>query len=374
MRIRKFATFLALAFVIGCANNNGVAIAGTTKSAEKSQNAAPTHISQTSINFKLVAPESDGQFHDGLLFSENADGTLMYFDSKGNKAFSLPDYITPSSDFYDQRAVVKSKKNNLYGYIDTKGNLTIPFQYEEAGTFSEGIAYVKAPGSSNVKLIDRAGKTISSVNNKYASDYIFKNHLALVYAPKGNKIGYINTSGNLVVPLKYTFGRGFSEGLAVIQSDKGLYGYVDAKGTEVIPTQYKRALDFSEGLAAVQNDKGKWGFIDKRGKAIIPFKYTGADGFSEGLASVNNERGMVGYINKTGALVIGYQKYNSAFKFKEGIALVGIESGSNGKFGYIDHKGKLLTKLEYKKESSSFNNGYAVAIKTSGNAFILKKI
>ncbi|MEC0089587.1 WG repeat-containing protein [Paenibacillus macquariensis] len=42
---------------------------------------------------------------------------------------------------------------------------------------------------------------------------------------------------------------------------------------------------------------------------------------------------------------MGYQKYNRAFPFKEGFALVGVETTSDpsGKFGYIDRQGKLLT-------------------------------
>ncbi|OAB44378.1 WG repeat-containing protein [Paenibacillus glacialis] len=92
----------------------------------------------------------------------------------------------------------------------------------------------------------------------------------------------------------------------------------------------------------MQNTKGKWGFVDRFGKVVIPFKYDNADSFSEGLAIVYNGQGKIGFINKKGALVIGYQKYNCAFPFKEGFALVGVatKSDPSGKFGYINHQGK----------------------------------
>jgi cell division GTPase FtsZ len=94
-----------------------------------------------------------------------------------------------------------------------------------------------------------------------------------------------------------------------------------------------------------------------------------------GLALVQNSKGMYEYIDKTGKMVIDYQKYTRAFDFSNGIALVGIGTNSDpsSKFGYIDRQGKLLTKLEYRVESSSFQDGYAVAIKTEGKGIILSK-
>ncbi|WP_149096054.1 WG repeat-containing protein [Paenibacillus terrae] len=345
----------------------------TTSTGFASSNTPTLEVSQTPLDYSMVIPESDGNFHDGLLFAEQSNGSLVYYNAKGKEAFTLPDYISPVSDFNEQRALVKNNKTNLYGFINTKGQLAIPCQYTDAGNFSEGLAHVITADNKSDFLIDRTGKTVTRLTQKYSSDYHFTYGLALVYNPKGDKIGFINKKGQLAIPYHYATSRGFYEGLALVKSSKGMYGYIDTTGKVVIPLQYKSGGDFSEGLAAVQNTKGQWGFINKLGKNVIPFRYTDANYFSEGLAAVYNQNGKVGFIDPKGKLVIVYQKYTRAESFKEGIALVGVGTNSDGKFGYIDRQGKLLTKLQYLNISSSFANGYAVASKEQGIAFLLTK-
>ncbi|MBD7968228.1 WG repeat-containing protein [Paenibacillus gallinarum] len=330
-------------------------------------------VSKTFLDHNIARPQSDGSFHNGLLLSEQSDGTLIYNNTKGNKAFHLPDNVKLMSDFYEQRALVQNKETKLYGYINTKGKLAIPCQFTEAGYFSEGVSHVTLANTNQQELIDRTGKIISHFLKKYDSDFYFSNGLAMVTDPKSNKNGFINTLGELTIPFDYTYARGFSEGFSLVQNNKGQYGYIDTSGKVIIPFQYKSGGSFSEGLASVQNNKGKWGFINKKGKVIIPFRYDNASDFSEGLAVVYNSSGKVGFINKKGKLVIGYQEYNNASNFKEGIALVGIGTNSDGKFGYIDRYGNLLTKLEYRAESSSFNGGYAIAVTSPSKSVILKK-
>ncbi|KUP21964.1 WG repeat-containing protein [Paenibacillus sp. DMB5] len=96
----------------------------------------------------------------------------------------------------------------------------------------------------------------------------------------------------------------------------------------------------------------------------------------EGPANVYNSAGKAGFINTAGKLVIGYQKYNHAFPFHEGVALVGISDQTGRKadrYGYINTSGKLLTKLIYTRESSPFNGGYAVGVTDIGTGYILSK-
>ncbi|MEK4734450.1 WG repeat-containing protein [Paenibacillus sp. FSL L8-0641] len=334
-------------------------------------------VSKTALDYNVARPLSDGAFHDGLLAAETSAGNLVYYNTKGEKAFSLPAELKPIGDFHEQRAVVKNTKTNLYGYINTKGTLVIPCQYTEANFFSEGKAKVTIADTKENAIIDRTGKTLSHFKENGESEYVFTDGLALAYAPNTGKIGFVNASGQLEIPYQYKYSRGFSNGLAIVQNSKGLYGYINTAGKEVIPPQYQSGGDFSEGLAPVQNTKGKWGFINKQGKVAIPFKFTDAQDFSEGLASVKNAKNEVGFIDKTGALVIKYQqKFDVTSPFKEGLALVGKQtqsSVSDGKFGYINRQGQLLTKLEYRSESSSFSNGYAVAFIKPGKAFIISK-
>lgn len=55
--------------------------------------------------------------------------------------------------------------------------------------------------------------------------------------------------------------------------------------TEVITPQYEYVRGFSEGLSAVYKE-GKWGYINEAGQTVIDFKYDAAYSFSEGKALV----------------------------------------------------------------------------------------
>ena len=95
------------------------------------------------------------------------------------------------------------------------------------------------------------------------------------------------------------------------------WGFIDNTGNLVIPYKYDRADGFIEGLAAVSIN-GKWGFIDKNDSIVIPFKYTYIDGFSTtGFAMVNIDD-KYGFIDRKGTEVVPleYTKEEAIQKFK----------------------------------------------------------
>ena len=69
-----------------------------------------------------------------------------------------------------------------------------------------------------------------------------------------------------------------------VKQDKK-WGYIDKTGQIIIPFKFDGAHDFSEGLAAV-NIEEKTGYIDKTGKFVIQPRFISGFSFSEGLAVV----------------------------------------------------------------------------------------
>ena len=165
------------------------------------------------------------------------------------------------------------------------------------------------------------------------------------------KWGYVNKSGNLVIPLRYDFAYEFSEGRARIESNNK-YGYIDINGREIIPAKYDSGYSFSEGFALVKLDF-KSGFIDKSGREVIPLKYDEASSFSEGLAAVNTG-GKWDFIDTTGRKVIQNLYYGNIRSFSEGLAAMSFRN----KFGFINKTGKVKIPFKY-NDVDSFSEGLA---------------
>ena len=259
------------------------------------------------------------------------------------------------------------------------GEVVIPFKYDNALNFSEGLAAVELNGKWG--FINKSGKEVIPL--KYDSIRSFSEGFAAVKL--SDKWGYINKSGKEVIPLKYDYVENFSKGLAevvlngitikinksdknvtpsiygrrskygnVLEFNEGLapvmslfkWGYINKSGKEVTPLKYDHALGFSEGLAAVEINN-KWGYVNKSGKEVIPLKYYYAGGFSEGLAIVLLN-GKWGYINKSGKEVIPL-KYDRTEDFRKGLASVEL----NGKWGYVNKSGKEVIPVKYDTVSYS---------------------
>jgi hypothetical protein len=57
------------------------------------------------------------------------------------------------------------------------------------------------------------------------------------------------------------------------------FGYINQSGEQVIPAKYKKAGFFYYGIARVMNDKNLYGFINEKGEQVVPFRFHNAQEF-----------------------------------------------------------------------------------------------
>jgi hypothetical protein len=163
---------------------------------------------------------------------------------------------------------------------------------------------------------------------------------------------------------KYCKVHSFSDGLAVVRSiHERKWGFIDETGNEVIPCKYDSANSFSDGIAVVGISEWdrykqdfesyeqfdchigerfiKWGCIDKFGKEIVPCKYLFFHDFSDGLALV-----AFGEIKPVGVrhITMGYME---------------VEYYDNYKYGFVDKSGKEVIPCIY-DYAADFSNGRAM--------------
>ncbi|WP_447748284.1 WG repeat-containing protein [Pseudomonas nicosulfuronedens] len=106
--------------------------------------------------------EVHGEFsREGLLLVTDIKGVKFYIDREAKMAnLDISDYeeVEP---FSNGLAAVKGH-SGLFGYIDIKGNLVIPFMYKEAGYFTGGSAKVETEDS--VMLISPNNQVIKTLD------------------------------------------------------------------------------------------------------------------------------------------------------------------------------------------------------------------
>jgi len=243
------------------------------------------------------------------------------------------------------------------------------FQSRMAG-FSEGLLAVERNG--RMGFIDRTGNIVIPLD--YYVVHTFSEGLALV--ENNNRFGFIDRAGRVVVPLTYANAMAFSEGLAMVRTGgrtgSGRTGFIDITGNVVVPLIYDFAQSFSDGRAVVTNHPN-WGIIDRTGRVVIPTELPESGrntrNFSEGRVAVTsvdapfNPFGHWGFADENGAIVIP-TTLGEVGDFSEGLAWV---RSSNG-IGFIDRSGNMaIPNSSENRLAGDFSEGFA---RVSSVAFV----
>lgn len=242
-------------------------------------------------------------------------GNCQYFDRQGAKAFAVR--CQDARDFRQGRAPVQFS-DGLWGFVDKHGQTIVRPEYQDADSFSEGLARVR----------------------------------------KGGLNGYIDLDGRLVLPFKYARSGRLRQGLIWYQCSTGIFNsaYMDRSGKQVLPCKYQEASDFGpDGLARARM-WDLYGFIDARGTAVLNFAYRLAGHFDGGMTGVLRDDGFF-YIDRSGRRLLRVAASDTPGDFSEGLAPV--RSGANMRWGYMDSAGRLAIASVF-FEAGPFHRGLAL--------------
>lgn len=327
---------------------------------------------------------------------------------------------------YFSEGLAAVKQNDKWGYIDETGKTIIPFEYDYAFPFSEGVAVVAKYGTShlpseyqnnpdvyednyywyvidknnNAKLltydynyeINGTSEQVILPIYTYSLDDIYSDALChngyinmlniafndygsgMIFDRNGNyaNINKDPNADSYHMQCAYTFNEGV---FAAFGSASSETGFLDENGNLFLSYDSYDVRPFNQGLAPIKDWDGKWGFINKSGNMVIPHNYydfyvrglnTTYQVFNDGIASVKNTNYVWGGIDKTGKTVIPFE-YEVLRAFNEGLAV----AQKNGKFGVIDTNNNVVVPFEY-DELSGYGSGRCVAIK-NGRAFCIDR-
>ncbi|OXM85557.1 WG repeat-containing protein [Paenibacillus rigui] len=243
-------------------------------------------------------------------------------------------------------ASVKTSNDVKWGFINSRGQMVLPPQYEYAYGFQDnGMAVVQVHGRYG--LIDAKGNFV--VQPIYDSISSFSEGRAVVIDSQGFKL--MDESGRIVTRKPYAYISTLTNGRAMFyvmpEGGTSLYGYLDNQGNEVIPPQYLEATDFKQNKAVVKVKDGEYGLIGLNGRrlATYPLAYVGPLG--DGLLSFQKEtNGKYGYIDESGKVVIA-PVYTVALPFQEGRAVVNIAEDYKSRYGLINRTGGYVVQPGY---------------------------
>lgn len=273
-----------------------------------------------SYDFEALAKAIEGSTYlymlDNGVISMDKGDERFYIDLQGHILDSLPEKEV------DPNALKARYKDDAYGFVDANDKLVIPYQYDFACDFSDGMALV--------------------INDR-------------------GLVGYINTKGELVIPYQFDHpsesnGNDFHEGLCavVVDGEHEWFSYIDKTGKLAFPGVFSHAGDFSEGLAVVTltGEKYQGGYIDHSGKMAItlPEGWWGRK-FHDGVAQTLKYDSCF-VIDKTGKRLFQVNRdivyTGNEIVYSHGLAVVIGKGKYEHVWGLMDKKGRITFCLDEK--------------------------
>ncbi len=353
--------------------------------------------------------------YDGAIISDEGiiwvreEGKWVIIDENGKEL---------SSNRYDYGAVTPFTegvswvlKGNKWGLVDKNGKEIISPKYEGVCPFAGGLSAVMV--GEKWGIIDKSGKEIIPIKydgigvyKPQGNNYPFKDipcddledlvREGLIAIKVGDKYGFVDKSGKVVISPKYDAVIPFVGGIAAVKRDEK-WGFVDKTGKEIVPPTYeypvidydnlkmgylpvvKKARKYStpfggeyDFLVHVDSNLflakkgGKWGLIDKKNREVLSFKYDDLSHLHKDLF-VYLEGDKYGVISlKRGVIV--QPRYDKIFYAGEGI--IGLVL--NNKVGFMDTLGNVIFQPKYDSLASGFMNGFALMY-NKGKPYILSK-
>lgn len=183
--------------------------------------------------------------------------------------------------------LIPVRTGDTYDYYDSFAERQFG-GFEQAGTFHNGEAAVCKAGKWYI--IDTAGEKISEdfADIKLDKGGCFNSQSVILAARKAGEYCIYNTKWESIGAFQCeAIDICTKDGL--IAFEKGnKWGFVDTEGNVVIEPQYESAKSFSNGLAAVKKD-GYWGFINTENILVIKNEFLDADYFNDsGRCMVSN--------------------------------------------------------------------------------------
>lgn len=253
---------------------------------------------------------------------------------------------------------VQEEKDGNWSFYAPDGKILYPDEFKQKPTcVVEGYFSVKeGDGYTLYKAADKP-EVVKDCEGLYDLGYMAEG-LIPVTRPK-ERITVIKGNGEAAFTLEPVKGKeitscapAFAEGLLWVTDEDGKEGYVDTKGQVVIPLKYESARDFHEGLAVVtiknSDDENEHLVIDKKGETVFKIR----KGFE--LKKYFFRNGYLVAKDSNGRIVFLDTKGEIAYKAPAKVETVGeynknlfVFRNEDGEYGVMTFAGETLIRPKF---------------------------
>ena len=168
-----------------------------------------------------------------------------------------------------------SQQHRAWGFIYTSGIAIIKPSYDAAFPFAHGVAKVQLNESTSSDRYEKRDLYV----DKHGNPARLEGDLSLKLKKIGNKYGYADASGKIVLPVRWDFADEFKESRAVVGTGNRFntddakssteFKIIDLQGHVICDLGKNEPIhDFRNGLLEVRSNH-KYGFLNKFGKFVI---------------------------------------------------------------------------------------------------------
>ena len=189
---------------------------------------------------------------------------------------------------------------------------------------------------------------------------------SLVIIREEGKVGYKDKATNkTVIPVKFTYGEEFKDGLAIVSEDLNrpnvimAFKVINTKGEYISDIAFTKGENIGSGLIKVSGLSGgnvelasgkiyfggsPFGIMNKLGKLILPPVYENIGDVSDNLIIISNGNSS-GVIDIAGNFTIPLQtEISLSGNFVKGVIKIYCQEKQNKQIGLMDKTGKIILK------------------------------
>ncbi|WP_343705951.1 WG repeat-containing protein [Flavobacterium sp.] len=304
-------------------------------------------------NYKYIHNQKDLKniFEAGIIINKNYK--RGFIDLKGN--IKIP--FEYEDVFYLGKNLVRVSKNNKYGVVNLDNKIILPIKYDNI-MGSNGISFVQ--NNNSIDLFDAEGKQITKFQ---AFDIEYFQHKRSIVTLQNKNTFIIDTLGNIVLNTikNHKFERVLDQdSFLIFNTVTKKKGVINSNGKYEIECKYDEI--YPRNLIYIVQNNTKYGLIDKKDLILKPLVYTGIyDVYTKDSISFKNH-----YFANKGNLQGVIDPYLEkeiipiSYKYIVPFSNYYITTNTEDKGGLLSAKGEIIIPEEYDFYSASQNKIFAV--------------